>query len=30
VHGWPIRVWAVVYLVIVGVVAVWAFSRRNL
>jgi ABC-type transport system involved in multi-copper enzyme maturation permease subunit len=30
VHGWPIRVWALVYLVLVGVVALWAFSRRNL
>jgi hypothetical protein len=30
VHGWPIRFWAAVFLVLVGVVAVWAFSRRNL
>jgi hypothetical protein len=30
VHGWPIRLWAVLYLVIVGCVALWAFSRRNL
>ena len=29
VHGWPIRVWAVVYLVLVGVVALFAFSRRK-
>jgi ABC-type transport system involved in multi-copper enzyme maturation permease subunit len=30
VHGWPIRIWAVGYLIVVGVVAVYAFSRRNL
>ena len=30
VHGWPIRLWALLYLVIVGAVALWAFSRRNL
>jgi hypothetical protein len=30
VHGWPIRVWAVLYLVAVGALALWAFSRRNL
>jgi len=30
VHGWPIRVWAVVYLAGVLALAVFAFSRRNL
>jgi ABC-type transport system involved in multi-copper enzyme maturation permease subunit len=30
VHGWPIRVWSVAYLVAVGVVALWGFSRRDL
>jgi ABC-type transport system involved in multi-copper enzyme maturation permease subunit len=30
VHGWPIRLWAVLYLVGVGALALWAFSRRNL
>ena len=30
VHGWPIRVWAVCYLVLVGLGALIAFSRRNL
>ena len=30
VHGWPIRVWSVAYLVVVGAVALYAFSRRNL
>src|SRR6266566_4525918 len=30
VHGWPIRVWAVAYLVVAGAVAVFSFSRRNL
>ena len=30
VHGWGIRVWAVGYLVIVGVLALVSFSRRNL
>ena len=29
VHGWPIRVWSAVYLVVVGAVAL-AFSRKNL
>lgn len=29
VHGWPIRVWAVAYLGIVGALAVFSFSRRN-
>jgi len=30
IHGWPIRVWAVGYLVLVLAAAVAAFSRRNL
>jgi ABC-type transport system involved in multi-copper enzyme maturation permease subunit len=30
VHGWGIRIWSVVYLAIVLVVALYAFSRRNL
>jgi len=30
VHGWPIRIWSVAYLIVVGVVALYAFSRRNL
>jgi Cu-processing system permease protein len=30
VHGWTIRLWSVVYLVLVGVVALLAFSRRDL
>ena len=30
VHGWPIRVWAVCFLVLVGAAALVAFSRRNL
>jgi len=30
VHGWTIRVWALVYLVAVGAVALFAFARRNL
>jgi hypothetical protein len=30
VHGWGIRVWAVCYLVALGVVARTAFSRRDL
>ena len=30
VHGWPIRVWALVYLLIVGGLALFGFSRRNL
>lgn len=30
VHGWPIRVWALVYLLIVGALALAGFSRRNL
>jgi Cu-processing system permease protein len=30
VHGWDIRLWSAVYLVVVGVLALLAFSRRNL
>lgn len=30
VHGWPIRVWALVYVLVVGAVALVSFSRRNL
>jgi len=30
VHGWQIRVWAVLYLVAVGALALWAFSRKDL
>ena len=30
VHGWGIRVWALAYLLIVGAVALFGFSRRNL
>jgi ABC-type transport system involved in multi-copper enzyme maturation permease subunit len=30
VHGWPIRIWAAVYLVLVLAAAVAAFNRRNL
>jgi Cu-processing system permease protein len=30
VHGWGIRIWAVCYLVALGVVALTAFSRRDL
>jgi hypothetical protein len=30
VHGWPIRVWSVCYLVLVGAAALFGFSRRNL
>jgi ABC-type transport system involved in multi-copper enzyme maturation permease subunit len=30
VHGWPIRVWAIAYLVIAGAVAVTAFARKDL
>jgi hypothetical protein len=30
VHGWGIRVWSVGYLVVIGAVALYAFSRRNL
>jgi Cu-processing system permease protein len=30
VHGWPIRVWAAVYLLLVLAAAIGAFSRKNL
>jgi Cu-processing system permease protein len=30
VHGWPIRIWAAVYLVLVLAAAIGAFSRKNL
>jgi ABC-2 type transport system permease protein len=30
VHGWPIRIWAFAYLLIVGALALAGFSRRNL
>jgi ABC-type transport system involved in multi-copper enzyme maturation permease subunit len=30
VHGWGIRVWSVAYLIAVGAIALYAFSRRNL
>jgi hypothetical protein len=30
VHGWGIRVWSVGYLLVVGAIALYAFSRRNL
>jgi ABC-2 type transport system permease protein len=30
VHGWPIRIWAVAYLVLAAALAVVAFGRRNL
>ena len=30
VHGWPIRVWAVVYLVGIGAVALALFARKDL
>jgi ABC-type transport system involved in multi-copper enzyme maturation permease subunit len=30
VHGWGIRLWAVVYLAAVGAVAIWLFARRDL
>jgi Cu-processing system permease protein len=30
IHGWPIRIWAAGYLVLVLIAAVAAFSRRNL
>jgi ABC-type transport system involved in multi-copper enzyme maturation permease subunit len=30
VHGWPIRVWAAVYLALVAVAAGWAFARKDL
>jgi Cu-processing system permease protein len=30
VHGWGIRAWSLAYLVAVGAVALYAFSRRDL
>jgi ABC-2 type transport system permease protein len=30
VHGWPVRVWALVYLLLIGTAACAAFARRNL
>lgn len=30
VHGWGIRIWSVGYLIAVGAIALYAFSRRNL
>jgi Cu-processing system permease protein len=30
VHGWPIRIWALAYLVLVGVAAAGAFARKDL
>src|SRR5690348_3362598 len=30
VHGWPVRIWSVAYLVLVGAAALLAFSRRDL
>jgi ABC-type transport system involved in multi-copper enzyme maturation permease subunit len=30
VHGWPIRIWAVLYLLGIGALALLAFGRRNL
>ena len=30
VHGWPIRIWALVYLLLVGAAAIGGFTRRNL
>jgi Cu-processing system permease protein len=30
VHGWPVRIWAGVYLVLVGAAAIAGFARRNL
>ena len=30
VHGWGIRIWALGYLLVVGAVALFAFSRKNL
>jgi hypothetical protein len=30
VHGWGIRLWALVYLAVVGGAALYAFSRRDL
>ena len=30
VHGWPIRIWSLAYLVLIGAAAIFAFSRRDL
>jgi ABC-2 type transport system permease protein len=30
VHGWPVRLWALVYLLLVGAAALAAFARRDL
>jgi ABC-type transport system involved in multi-copper enzyme maturation permease subunit len=30
VHGWPIRIWAVGYTIVVGALALAAFARKNL
>jgi len=30
VHGWPIRIWSLAYLLLVGAAALLAFSRRDL
>jgi len=30
VHGWPVRIWALAYLTLIGAGALAAFSRRNL
>jgi Cu-processing system permease protein len=30
VHGWPIRIWSLAYLLLVGAAALVAFSRRDL
>ena len=30
VHGWPIRIWAVVYLLVVGAIALTLFERKDL
>ena len=30
VHGWPVRIWAVAYVAIVGTAALAGFARRDL
>ena len=30
VHGWPVRLWAAGYLVLVSALAIAAFARRDL
>jgi hypothetical protein len=30
VHGWPIRLWAVAYALIVGALALVSFARKDL